>query len=170
LTLPPVPVTPIQGQYAIAYARAIIHDGGVADLVDLEFEAGYWRRAHIAPEWLRLGGALSGTWLVTFYFRTGPDGRLKEMPYVTAIRRVEAHDPSFVWQALSRLILINSASGQATFRVRPIVPSIKPFLLTAVLPVELQDGIQRDRHYHLTGTIEAERLLIVTIDRVEAPE
>jgi len=157
------------GQYAIAHARATIHDGGIADLVDLEFDAGYWRRAHIAPEWLRLGDALSGRWLITLYFRTTSDGRFKEMPFVTAIRQIEEHDPVFAWEAIGRLTLLDPDSGRATFRVRPSAPTIKPFLLTAGVPTALEQHLQRDRQYRLTGRIQDERLLIVTSDLVEVP-
>lgn len=170
MTLTTVPVMSMHGQYAIAHARATIHDGGVADLVDLEFYAGCWRRAHIAPEWLRLGDALAGQWLITFYFRTGSDGRLKEMPYVTAIRRIEESDPLFSWEAVGRLILVDPSAGQATFRVRPAAPTIKPFLLTAVVPAALQEHLYRDQQYRLSGTLQEERLLIATIDLDEAQE
>lgn len=170
MTLTTVPVMSTHGQYAIAHARATIHDGGIADLVDLEFDAGYSRRAHIAPGWLRLGDALSGRWLITLYFRTAPDGRLKEMPFVTAIRQIEEHDPVFAWEAIGRLTLLDPDSGRATFRVRPSAPTIKPFLLTTVVPEALQVHLQRDQQYRLSGTLQEERLLTATIDLIEVQE
>ena len=170
MTLTTVPVMSVHGQYAIAQARAIIHDGGVADLVDLQFDAGFWRLARIAPEWLRLGKALSDTWRVTLYFRTGADGRLKEMPYITTIRSVEDHDPVFSWSAVGRVVQFDSGSGWVTFRVRPDAPAIKPFLLRAIVPPVLMDMVIGDRQLRLTGTLWDERLLVEQIDLIEAHE
>ncbi|MGY2894699.1 hypothetical protein [Deinococcus sp. UYEF24] len=144
MTLPTVfpPIT--LGQYAIAFALVTLHDGGIADLVDLHFDQGFWRRAHIAPELLRLGPQLSGRWQATFFFRTAHDGRLKEHPYVTVLRPVREDDRTFYWEAIGRHTQSDSATGLVSFRVSPETPGVKPFLLRAttsrVQPATLDKG------------------------------
>lgn len=164
MTLPTVSRLSTQGQYAFATARAIIHDGGVADLVDLYFDQGFWRRAHIAPQWLRLGTKLSGLWTVTFYFRTGVDGRFKELPYVTTIRTVAASDPVFRWEAAGRLTQLDPQTYRATFRIRPDRPGLKPFLLHANSSKELMSKLIRGELLHISGTLENELLIIKTAE------
>jgi len=164
LTLPTVSRLSTQSQYAIATARAIIHDGGIADLVDLYFDQGFWRRAHIAPRWLRLGTGLSGPWTVTLYFRTGDDGRFKELPYITEIQTVAASDPVFQWKAVGRLIQLDSQNLQATFRIRPDRPGLRPFLLRAHSPTELISKLIRGELLHIGGTLENESLIIETVE------
>ena len=170
LTLTTVAVMSMNGQYAIAHARATIHDGGIADLVDLQFDIGIWRRAHIAPEWLRLGAQLSGSWHVTLYFRTGPDGRLKEMPYIMALRAVRDNDPSFSWEAVGKLTQVNPDSCWVTFRVRPDSQAVKPFLLQATIPPALIGRFGGSGEHRLTGTLQDERLLIENITVIKPQE
>ena len=170
MTLTTVPGTSIHSHYAIAQARAIIHDGGIADLVDIQFDLGFWRRAHIAPEWLRLGPNLSGSWHLTLYFRTGADGRLKEMPYITALREVREDDLSFSWEAVGKLTQIDLEAHWVTFRVRPDSPTVKPFLLRATVPPKLLESVASEGQCRMSGTLQDERLLIESIIPVEVQE
>lgn len=170
MTLTTVPRTSIHGHYAIAQARAIIHDGGIADLVDIQFDLGFWRRAHIAPEWLRLGPDLSGSWHLTLYFRTGADGRLKEMPYIIALRDVWEDDPSFSWEAMGKLTQIDPDACWVTFRIRPDAPTVKPFLLRATVPPRLLKSVVSEGQCRMSGTLKDKRLLIESLVPVEVQE
>ena len=76
----------------------------------------------------------------------------------------------FSWSAVGRVVQFDSASGQATFRVRPNAPAIKPFLLRVVVPHGLMDRVSGEEQLRLTGTLRDERLLIETIDPVEGHE
>lgn len=168
LTLPTVSPSIIHGQYAIAYALVTVHDGGIADLVDLHFDQGFWRRAHIAPEWLRLGIHLSGHWQATFFFRTGSDGRLKEQPYVTALRPVSRDDLTFRWEAVGRLIQSDPATGLITFRVSPDIPRVKPFLLRATWAPSHPTALTVGTLYGFWGTLLGEALSAENAVRVES--
>lgn len=170
MTLTTVSHMSIHGQYAIARAQVTIHDGGVADLVDLEFDGGFWRRARIAPEWLRLGPTLSGRWHVTLYFRTEQDGRLKAKLYITALRRIEDGDPSSAWEAVGRVTQLDEACGRAIIRIRPSAPMVKPFLLWVITPVLLLARMKVGGFYRLDGTVRNQCPLVESIVPMEMLE
>lgn len=149
--------------HAVALGCFTLHDGGIADLVDLELDTGWWLRARLAPHLLRLGDQLVGRWMVTFHFRTDASGQVQERPRV--IRLVPAdntHDVPLSWSATGKLIEVNRTADLVRLRIIPPHTRVKPFIITAHAPPHVLDGLQTTDMTHFTGSLQGNVLVAET--------
>ncbi|WP_345464194.1 hypothetical protein [Deinococcus carri] len=159
MSLSPIPTVP-DLPHALAHALLTVHDSGVADLVDLEFATGLWRRAHLAPHLLRLGERLPGRWTATLFLRTDRHGRLREQLHVVNLQEpVEGTSP-FTWSALGRPVELDRDTGRVSLRIIPKPPRVRPFLVTARATPDTMNWLTGAELSHLRGGLEGERLLV----------
>jgi hypothetical protein len=153
--------------HAIALALLTIHDSKLADVMDLQFDVGFWRRVRLPPQLLRLGEQLPGHWQAALHLRTDHQGRLGEHLHV-----IDLHPPApdllpFVWSAAGRLVEGPGRAELVTVRVSPGQRRVRPFLVSAMVTPQLWSSAEKAAEVTVGGDIQAE--VLVATSAVKRP-
>jgi hypothetical protein len=155
--------------HAFLIAPVIAHDPGKGDLIDLELPDHTFLRSQAAPDVLRLGPNISGSWQATLHFSTHSDASLKEPLRLPRLKPCPAHDETHLptWGAAGLITHLDLKEGLITIRVIPQRENLQAFLITAIASLEQLTGLQSTSNLRLKGTLRGRQLIAMHLERID---
>ena len=155
--------------HAFLIAPVIAHDPGKGDLIDLELPDQTFLRSQAAPDVLRLGPNISGSWQATLHFTTNSDASLKEPLRLPRLKPCPTHDETHLptWGAAGLITNLDLKEGFVTIRVIPQRENLQAFLITAIASLEQLTNLQSASNLRLKGTLRGRQLIALHLEQID---